>query len=247
MPQVYFLGVSTKETPIFIVYMLTKIKNRLTNAPFSHYFNYRYKKEAKELKRKLSTIDISLVGMFVALMAIGANITSIAPFMVVGGVPITLQTFFAILAGAILGSRLGAISMCVYAFVGLVGVPVFAKFSGGFTHLLSPTFGFIVSFIFTAYLTGIIIEKNKALHTYIIASLIGMSINYLFGTNWMYFSYQLFADAPEGFTYSMAWLWMIVPLPKDIVLAIGAGLFAHRFERTLVSRGYFANLKKSVN
>ncbi|MFC5466025.1 biotin transporter BioY [Lederbergia graminis] len=197
------------------------------------------------MKRKLSTVDISLVGMFVALMAIGANITSIAPFMVVGGVPITLQTFFAILAGSILGKRLGAISMCVYAFVGLVGVPVFAKFSGGFTHLFSPTFGFIVSFIFTAYVTGLIIGKNRGLHTYIIASLLGMSINYLFGTNWMYFSYKFWAEAPEGFTYSLAWLWMIVPLPKDIALAVGAAIFAHRFERTFVSRGYFASLKKT--
>ncbi|MCC3358562.1 biotin transporter BioY [Bacillus sp. REN16] len=198
------------------------------------------------MKRKLSTIEISLVGMFVALMAIGANITSIAPFMVVGGVPITLQTFFAILAGAILGSRIGAISMCVYAFVGLVGVPVFAKFSGGFAHLFSPTFGFIISFIFTAYITGKIIEKKRALHIYIIASLIGMSLNYIFGTNWMYFAYKLWASAPEGFTYSIAWLWMIVPLPKDIVLSIGAGIFAYRFERSLVSRDYFKSLRRTA-
>ena len=60
---------------------------------------------------KLRTTEITLAGMFVALMAIGANITSIVPFMVIGGVPITLQTFFAILAGVVLGSRLGAISM----------------------------------------------------------------------------------------------------------------------------------------
>ncbi|WP_010283139.1 biotin transporter BioY [Bacillus timonensis] len=198
------------------------------------------------MKWKLSTVDISLVGMFVALMAIGANVTSIAPFMVVGGVPITLQTFFAILAGAILGSRIGAISMFVYTFVGLVGVPVFAKFGGGFTHLFSPTFGFIISFIFTAYVTGKIVDKKRTVHTYILASLIGMSINYLFGTNWMYFSYKLWAEAPEGFSYSMAWLWMIVPLPKDILLSIGAAVFAHRFERTVVSRGHFKSLRRTV-
>ena len=62
---------------------------------------------------KLRTTDLTAAAMFVALMAVGANITSIAPFMVVGGVPITLQTFFAILAGVVLGSRLGAIAMMV--------------------------------------------------------------------------------------------------------------------------------------
>ena len=56
---------------------------------------------------KLRTIEITLAGLFIVLIAIGANITTIVPFLVVGGVPITLQTFFAILAGLILGSKLG--------------------------------------------------------------------------------------------------------------------------------------------
>src|SRR5690606_15696016 len=112
-------------------------------------------------KNKFGALEIVYVGMFSALMMIGANITSFVPFMVIGGVPITLQTFFAVLAGAFLGSRLGAISMAVYAFIGLVGAPVFARFSGGIGEILSPTFGFILSFIFTAYVTGKIIEKNN--------------------------------------------------------------------------------------
>ncbi|PLR80874.1 BioY family transporter [Bacillus canaveralius] len=191
------------------------------------------------MNRKLTTFDLTLVPLFVALMCIGANITSIVPFMVVGGVPITLQTFFAILAGIILGSRLGAIAMIVYALVGLLGIPVFAKFGGGFAHILSPTFGFIISFIFTAYFAGKIVEKSKAVSTYIIASLVGMMINYAFGTNWMYFAYKLWAAAPEGFTYTMAWLWMVVPLPKDIFLAVCAGLLAHRLDKTVLSKGLF--------
>lgn len=195
---------------------------------------------------KLNAFEISLAGMFVALMAIGANITSIVPFMVVGGVPITLQTFFAILSGAILGSRLGAISMSVYALLGLVGAPVFAKFGGGFSSLISPTFGFILSFILTAYVVGKIVEKRNTLKAFILASLIGMAINYLLGTNWMYFAYKLWAAAPEGFSYKLAWLWMAVPLPKDIALSIGAAIFAHRFEHTVLNRSNFKKLKRSA-
>lgn len=194
---------------------------------------------------KLRTIDITLAGMFVALMAVGANITSIAPFMVVGGVPITLQTFFAILAGVILGSRLGAISMLVYALVGLIGVPVFAQFFGGFSIIIKPTFGFIISFIFTAFVTGYIVEKmNKSVGVFVFASIAGMAVNYLFGTNWMYAAYKLWAATPEGFTYKMAWLWMVVPLPKDLILAILAGLMGYRLEKTVLSRSQFKNLKR---
>ena len=193
---------------------------------------------------KLRTTDLTLASMFVALMAVGANITSIAPFMVVGGVPITLQTFFAILAGVVLGSRLGAIAMMVYAFVGLVGVPVFAQFGGGFGMFLKPTFGFIVSYVFTAFVTGYIIEKMKnTVQIYAFAALVGMAINYVFGTNWMYAAYKIWASAPDGFTYKMAWLWMVVPLPKDIILAVLAGIVGHRLKRTL-SRSQLSNVKK---
>jgi biotin transport system substrate-specific component len=177
-------------------------------------------------------------------MAVGANITSFVPFMVVGGVPITLQTFFAILAGAILGSRLGSIAMIVYLLVGLVGAPVFSRFGGGPSTIFNPTFGFIVSFIFTAYVVGKIVEKKKSVLAFCIASLIGMAVNYLFGTNWMYFAYKLWAAAPDGFTYKMAWLWMIVPLPKDIILAVFAGIMAHRLEKSVLSKGQFKQLKR---
>ncbi|WP_226678201.1 biotin transporter BioY [Mesobacillus jeotgali] len=195
---------------------------------------------------KLKALDLTLASMFVGLMAIGANITSFVPFMVVGGVPITLQTFFAILAGIILGSRLGAISMTVYALVGLVGVPVFAKFGAGLSTFISPTFGFILSFIFTAYVAGKMVEKNRTLSAFIFASLTGLVINYVFGTNWMYFAYKFWAAAPEGFTYKMAWLWMVVPLPKDIILAVFAGMMGHRLEKTVLQKGSFKHLRKAA-
>ena len=184
----------------------------------------------------MRTLSLVYSGMFASLMMIGANITAFVPFLVVGGVPITLQTFFAILAGLLLGSRLGVISMTVYMFIGLVGAPVFAKFGGGFGQILSPTFGFIVSFIFTAYIAGKIVEKNGKLYGYIFAALVGMTVNYLFGTNWMYFAYKFWAAAPDAFTYKVAWLWMAVPLPKDILLAVLAGMFGHRMHKVLKVR-----------
>lgn len=190
------------------------------------------------LKRKSGMSALSLVysSMFAALMMIGANITAFVPFLVVGGVPITLQTFFAVLAGLILGSRLGAISMTVYMFIGLAGVPVFAKFGGGPGQLLSPTFGFIISFILVAYIVGKIVEKNSGLKSYIVAGLVATAVNYLFGTNWMYFAYKFWAAAPDAFTYKIAWIWMIPPLPKDILLGILAGMFGHRMHKVLKVR-----------
>ncbi len=192
-----------------------------------------------ELRRRWSPLDLTMGSLFVAMMAIGANITSIVPFMVIGGVPITLQTFFAILAGLILGSRLGAMSMFTYMVLGLAGAPIFAQFKGGFSTLLSPTFGFIVSFIFIAYLAGKMAERKRSLPMYILASLMAMAVNYIFGTNWMYAAYVLWFDAPEGFTYKMAWYWMVFPLPKDVVLSVFAGVMAYRLEKSIVSKSAF--------
>ena len=188
---------------------------------------------AEHSHHKLKTVDLAYIGLFSTLMMIGANITSFAPFMVIGGVPITLQTFFSILAGLILGSRKGALACTVYMLIGLAGAPVFSRFGGGIGYILNPTFGFLLVFILAAYVAGLIVERSGTTKSYIIAALVATALNYLIGTNLMYLAYKLWASAPEGFTYKLAWLWMMPPLPKDIILAIFAGLFAYRMQKVL--------------
>jgi len=183
------------------------------------------------LNKQSNVFKLTIGAMFVALTAIGANITSIVPFLVIGGVPITLQTFFAILAGLVLGSRLGAFSMFVYMMLGLAGVPVFAQFGGGFASILSPTFGFVVSFIIIAYIAGKIRELSGSLASYIVAALVALVINYVFGTNWMYAAYQFWFEAPPGLSYKLVWLWMVPPFPKDLILSVMAGVFAYRLAK----------------
>lgn len=187
-------------------------------------------------KTMIGTLGLVYSAMFAALMMIGANITYFLPALSVSGVPITLQTFFAVLAGLLLGSRYGAVSMTVYMAIGLAGAPVFAKFSGGFGEIVSPLFGFVLSFILVAYITGKIVEKNSTVTGFVFAALVGCVINYLIGTNWMFVAYKLWAAAPDAFTYKIAWIWMLPPLPKDIILSVLAGLFGHRMARILRTR-----------
>lgn len=120
--------------------------------------------------------------------------------------------------------------MIVYLFIGLAGVPVFAGFKGGLSTVLSPTFGFIISFIFTAYVTGKIIEsKNKpTLITFLIASIIGLVFNYMIGTNYMYIAMSFFMDASDSVTYTGTWVVMLAYLPVDLLTIIAAALFAPR-------------------
>lgn len=180
------------------------------------------------------TLGMVYAAMFAALMMIGANVTTIAPFLVVAGVPITLQTFFAVLAGILLGRRIGALSMTLYMALGLVGAPVFARFEGGAHLLLLPTFGFIVSFILVAYAAGWIAERWKSVPGFIVAALVGTVINYVVGTNWLYVALTNWVEAPEGFSYKMAWAMLVPPMPKDFVLAIFAGIFGFNLKKRMM-------------
>jgi biotin transport system substrate-specific component len=167
----------------------------------------------------MKTKNMVVCALFAALMAVGANVS---PFLTIGGVPVTLQLMFAILAGGILGSRLGAISMVTYMLIGLIGAPVFAQFKGGPAQLLSPTFGFILSFIAVAYVTGKLVGDR--LHTskksYISAAVLSLLLNYVIGTNIMYAALRYWAETPDGFSYFVAWGWMGAYLPLDIVVVI---------------------------
>jgi biotin transport system substrate-specific component len=180
------------------------------------------------MKRKFSTYDVTLVGMFAALMAIGANITSWAPFLQVANVPLSMQPFFCILAGLLLGSRLGAISMIVYALVGIAGAPVFAQFNAGIGVMFESTGGFIISYILTAYTVGKIIEvsKEKKRTTFMVSSFVGIALIYVIGTSYLWLALNMWMNAP--ISYGGAWAVMAWFIVKDAAFTILGALIAPR-------------------
>lgn len=179
--------------------------------------------------KRLRPIDLTYGAVFVCLMAIGANITVWFPILAVpiGGtsVPLSLQTFFAILAGFMLGKRLGSMSMLTYLLLGTAGVPIFAGLEGGPFALISPTGGFIISFIFIAYVVGFIAEwyKSPSIFVYTVAAIIGLLVNYGLGVSYMYFAMNTWLEL--SISYSLAWIGMIPFLIKDAVLSVVAATF----------------------
>jgi len=107
--------------------------------------------------RGISVRGMVFSAMFAALTAVGAFIA-----IPIGPVPITMQTLFVHLSGALLGSRLGALSQFIYVLVGVIGLPVFAGGAGGLGVLLGPTGGYLIGFIVGGgYLTGRLVEMRK--------------------------------------------------------------------------------------
>lgn len=187
------------------------------------------------------TREMVLCGLFAALMAVEANVS---PFLMIGGVPVTLQLMFAIIAGGMLGSRLGAKAMTVYLALGLVGAPVFAQFKGGPSSLLSPTFGFIQSFIAVALVVGMVLEKKRTLGGYFTGGILALLLNYIIGTNFMYLALTFWAEAPGGFSYTVAWGWMVAYLPLDVVVTAVSMVVLQRLYKVVPSRNMSPSFHK---
>ena len=95
---------------------------------------------------------------FVILTSLGAFVRIPLPFT---PVPITLQTFFVLLSGALLGSNLGTISQLSYVFLGIAGLPIFSGAGSGLFYLLGPTGGYILGFVLAAYFVGRFIKYSR--------------------------------------------------------------------------------------
>ncbi|SDL50615.1 biotin transporter BioY [Halarsenatibacter silvermanii] len=106
---------------------------------------------------KIRTSRLVHTALMAAMTAIGAYIAIPLP---ISPVPVTLQNLFVLLAGILLGARLGFMSQIIYLGIGLAGLPVFAGGTAGIGVLLSPTGGYLLAFPLAAYAAGVISEKS---------------------------------------------------------------------------------------
>jgi len=129
----------------------------------------------------LSSAAIKILGVlsFVALTIAGAYIRIPIPF---SPVPITLQTFFVMLGGAILGRRLGLLSQSGYLLFGIIGLPVFTVPS-----LFGPTGGYLVGFALAAFIIGRMLDHYSAadFKKITLAMFLGLVVLFTTGTVWL--------------------------------------------------------------
>lgn len=176
---------------------------------------------------KLSTRDLILAGLFAALTAVSSYIS-----IPIGPVPITLQSLVVILAGLILGSKVGALSQLTYVLLGLVGLPIFSGGSGGLDSIFHHTFGFIISFIFTAYIVGKITERDKSYKSISIAVIIGTIFIYIIGVPYFYLIFTTYLGKSISF-YGALKFACIPFIPGDVAKAIIAILLSKELIKRL--------------
>lgn len=169
--------------------------------------------------KKFKTKELILCAVFAALLCAGAYIRIPTPL-----VPMSLQSLIAIMAGFLLGGKLGAVSAAVYLLLGLIGLPVFTG-GGGLAYVLKPSFGYIIGFIFGALAAGAIAGKREAPGFWwlLMAAGVGTAVIYAFG-----FGYFAILGAVYLGGEAMAEMWpafltsSLMALPGDTLKCLAA-------------------------
>ena len=163
----------------------------------------------------MKTKGVIYCGLFTALIAVGAFIKIPIPV-----VPFTLQYLFTMLAGLLLGSRLGTVSVLSYMLLGLAGLPIFSE-GGGLWYVFKPSFGYIIGFAVAAYVNGKIAnaKTHPSYRRLLGANFLGLFIVYSFG--------MIYLNSPIGVGALFLYCFVLA-VPGDIVLCIVAAIIGKR-------------------
>lgn len=127
----------------------------------------------------LAVVGFAVLTALLAQVRIGLGFTP---------VPITGQTLAVLLAGTTLGSRRGALSMCLYWLIGMV-VPFgwYSNATHGWKVASGATAGYLFGFIVAAFVVGLLAERGQDRNplTSLTAMLFGTFVVYVFGVAWL--------------------------------------------------------------
>ena len=139
---------------------------------------------AIEQRRVGLLYDAMLVIGGSALVALLAQVAIPLPF---SPVPLTGQTFAVLLVGMLLGSARGSLAVLLYLMEGAVGLPVFAGGGAGLARLAGPTGGYLVGFVFAAFVVGFLAKRgwDRSVWRAGAAMLVGNALIYAVGLPWL--------------------------------------------------------------
>jgi biotin transport system substrate-specific component len=165
---------------------------------------------------------------FAALTGLAAQIRIPLPF---SPVPVTAQTFAVLLAGVVLGARYGGLSQGLYAGLGMAGVPWFTGTAAGVGHVLGPTGGYIVGFLFAAVLVGLAVDRVPRTRRFpLLLGVLGVAslVIYAVGVPWLYVWSSVISG--EAVTVLSVLTMGLYPfLAGDVVKLVAAAAVARAF------------------
>lgn len=189
---------------------------------------------------RINITDLTMIALFTAVMAVCSWIS------VPATVPFTLQTFGIFLTCGLLGGRRGTITVIVYLLLGAIGIPVFSGFTGGIGHLLGPTGGYIIGFLFSALVmwaaeklpgktAGSSLQApSRRPDAVLAASMVtGLIVCYAFGTAWFMVVYT---RSTESISLMTALGWCVLPYIIPDAAKIALAMLLCRRLRPVLAR-----------
>lgn len=107
----------------------------------------------------LTATDAARVATFAALIAVLGMPGSVS--LLGGAVPVTLQTFGVMLAGAVLGARRGALAVLTLLALVAAGLPLLAGGRGGLGVLVGPSAGYLAGWVAGAAVVGLLVGRLR--------------------------------------------------------------------------------------
>jgi len=133
-----------------------------------------------ELNKIAKIILVAMLGTL--LLTISAKIK--IPFY---PVPMTMQTFIVLFLGITLGPKIGLLTVSLYLFEGIFGLPVFAgtpEKGIGLVYFTGPTMGYLIGFLVTVYFAGSFKYDKGPINTFL-KLIFSLSFIYIFGLIWL--------------------------------------------------------------
>jgi biotin transport system substrate-specific component len=137
----------------------------------------------------IKKIELNKIAKIILIAVLGSLLLTISakikiPFY---PVPMTMQTFVVLFLGITLGSKIGLLTITLYLFEGVFGLPVFAgtpEKGIGLVYFTGPTMGYLIGFLFAVYFSGSF-KYDKGLINSFLKLIFSVSFIYIFGLIWL--------------------------------------------------------------
>jgi len=140
---------------------------------------------------------------FAALTGISAQIKWYVPG---NPIPFTMQTA-AVALSALSLKRWAGMSQLFYVVLGVLGVPWFSNQAGGLSFLLLPSAGYLIGFIFTAFIGGWFVEKYYTkLHVFTFLPLTLINVLFVHGFGMLYLNTWMIVSHQPNVSFAMLFI-----------------------------------------
>lgn len=170
--------------------------------------------------QRMKINELCYMAIMLALLIVCSKIS-----VNIGPIPITLQTFAVIMVGYVLKFKKAFIVFLAYILMGLVGIPVFSG-GGGFDYIFKPSFGFIIGFMLSSLITGIVFKKHYKIVLFG-QGLLGLIIIDVVGLIYMYLIMNYYLGLDSSLSYVLE-VGLLPFLLKDCISVLIATVVYER-------------------